>query len=376
EIIELTKYYPAVVLVGPRQVGKTSLTKAIRNQIGKPSVYLDLERPRDLAKLADLEALIAAYPEHVLIFDEIQREPSLFPQLRAIIDQNRQAGRFILLGSASPALIRDSSESLAGRVAYLELSVLQWREVKATYDFRQHWFRGGFPLSLLAPTDAVSSRWRDDFIRAYLERELPMLGLTASPTVLRRMWTMLAHVNGQLLNKTQLANSLDISVPSLSKYLDFLEQAYLIRRLPPYFANLGKRLVKSPKLYLRDTGILHELLAIQTPGELLGHPAIGASWENYVLEQLAAIKPRWAELHFYRTQGGSELDVVITKGGIPYSCAEVKHSVNPTLSKGFYQAITDLKLKKNYLIAPVEQPYSLKSVVTVMGVQHLAKVFE
>lgn len=376
EVLKLASYSPAVVIVGPRQVGKTSLTKAIRNQIGKPSVYLDLERPRDLAKIDDLEALLDTYPQHLIILDEIQRQPNLFPELRSAIDRNRVAGRFILLGSASPELIRDSSETLAGRVAYLELGALNYSEIEKQFDFRKHWFRGGFPLSLLAENDEISSRWRDDFIRTYLERDLPQLGLRADAIVLRRLWTMLAHCNGQLLNKQNLSNSLGISVPSLTKYIDFLEQAFLIRRLPPYHANLGKRLVKSPKIYLRDTGILHELLSIYTPEELLGHPSIGASWENYVIEQLFSIQPRWAKLYFYRTHGGAELDVVITKAEIPQSVVEIKHASQPNITRGFYTAVEDLKVDKKFVVAPVAGAYQMKKNITVLGIDQLRRVFE
>lgn len=375
EVLQLAVYYPAVVIVGPRQVGKTSLTQAIRNQIGRPSVYLDLERPRDLAKLDDLEALLEMYPEHVLIFDEIQRLPSLFPQLRSAIDRNRQAGRFILLGSASPELIRDSSESLAGRVAYLELAALQYDEIKEQITFREHWFRGGFPLSLLAPNDEISSRWRDDFIRTYLERDLPQLGLKASPVLVRRLWTMLAHLSGQLLNRNELSNSLGINNATAANYLDFLEHAYLIRRLPPYHINIGKRLVKSPKIYLRDTGLLHELLSIPTSADLLGHPIIGHSWENYVVEQLFAIKPRWATLYFYRTHGGAELDLIVTKADIPVAAVEIKHSATPKPSRGFYTAAQDLQITKKFVVAPIEVAYE-RNENRIIGMEQLQEVFE
>ncbi|MEM8526679.1 MAG: ATP-binding protein [Bacteroidota bacterium] len=376
EVLKLASYSPAAVIVGPRQVGKTSLTQAIRNQIGKPSVYLDLERPRDLAKLDDLEALLATYPNHLIILDEIQRQPSLFPELRSAIDRNRVAGRFILLGSASPELIRDSSETLAGRVAYLELATLSYQEIQDQLDFRTHWFRGGFPLSLLAVDDEISSRWRDDFIRTYLERDLPQLGLNAEAVLIRRLWTMLAHCNGQLVNKNTLSKSLGISTPSITRYLDFLEHAFLIRRLRPFYTNLGKRLVKSPKLYLRDTGILHELLSIYTPGDLLGHPSIGASWENYVIEQLFAIKPRWAELYFYRTHGGAEIDIVITKADIPQALIEIKYAVDPSLSRGFYSAVEDLKAEKKFIIAPIEGFFQKKENIIVLGIGQLERVYQ
>ncbi|MEM9527534.1 MAG: ATP-binding protein, partial [Bacteroidota bacterium] len=262
EVIELSRLFPAVVIIGPRQVGKTSLTLAIRNQVDQLSYYLDLERPEDLATVENLEAYAEANLDSLIILDEIQRKPELFPELRSVIDRHRRPGRFLLLGSASLDLIRDASESLAGRIAIVELTGLQYPEIKEVTDWTNHWVRGGFPDSLLATSDGASLQWRNFFLRTYFERDLPLLGINVSPITMRRLLTMIAHQNGQLLNFNELSRSLGIDVRSLKKYLDRLEQTFLLRRLPPYFINIGKRLVKSPKVYLRDTGILHSLLLI------------------------------------------------------------------------------------------------------------------
>ncbi len=376
QLLKIIERMPAAVVVGPRQIGKTSLTKTIRNQVGKKSIYLDLERPDDLQALNQLEVFAENNLDKLIILDEIQRHPKLFPELRSIIDRNRFPGRFILLGSASPSLIRDSSESLAGRISILELTGLKLDEVSPEFDFRTHWLRGGFPESLLANDIEASDEWRSDFIRTYVERDLPELGLKANPVVIQRLWTMLAHLNGQTLNQTKLANSLGMSPPTLKTYINFMEQAYLVRQLPPYFANVGKRLVKSPKVYLRDTGIGHTLLGIQNQRNLLSHPNIGASWENYVIEQLFAIKPRWAELYFYRTQAGAELDLVITRGGIPKRSVEIKFSVNPVLTKGYYTANDDLKIDKRFVVSPGERSITMKNGVKLVSPNDLHSIFE
>lgn len=376
ELLRLINRVPAAVVVGPRQVGKTSLTKTLRNQLGKSSIYLDLERTEDLQVLDQLETFAEQNLDSLIILDEIQRRPSLFPELRSIIDRNRFPGRFILLGSASPALIRDSSESLAGRISILELTGLNLEEVSTKFDYRTHWLRGGFPESLLAANDEDSNEWRFDFIKTYVERDLPALGLPADAVVARRLWTMLAHLNTQTLNQAKLANSLDLSSPTVKSYVNFMEQAYLIRQLPPYFTNIGKRLVKSPKVYLRDTGILHTLLGIQSQRDLMSNPSIGASWENYVVEQLFAIKPRWAEMYFYRTQAGAELDLIITRGGIPERSVEIKYSVNPVLTRGFYTANEDLNISTRFVVATVERTFTMTNGVKVISPTDLRLIFD
>ncbi len=376
KIIKLASFFPAVAVVGPRQVGKTSIVKAIRNQLNTPSIYLDLENPDDLAKLNNPSLFLDPLADHTVILDEVQKVPTLFPILRGIIDKDRKAGRFILLGSASPDLIRDSSESLAGRIAYLELRPFTFEEIKNTSNLRTHWHRGGYPESLLAPDDEFSGLWRKNFISTYLERDLPLLGLKADPVMTRRLWQMTAHLSSQLLNMNSLGNSLGIHGSTVRSYLDFMESAYLIRRLPPFHTSIKKRLVKRPKIYLRDTGILHQLLDIHSFIDLSGHPIIGASWENYVIEQIAAILPDWADLYFYRTHDGTEADLVITKSGIPEILVEIKYSTTPKPSKGFYIAKADLNTNKQYVICPVEEDYPLNETVQVISYKNIATIFE
>ncbi len=337
---------------------------------------MDLENPDDLAKLTNPSLFLDPLSDQTVILDEVQKVPSLFPVLRSIIDRKRQPGRFILLGSASPELIRDSSESLAGRIAYLELNPFSLNEVKATTDWRTHWFRGGFPPSLLAPDDEFAKLWRQNFIKTYLERDLPMLGLKADPILTNRLWRMTAHLSGSLLNMESLSGSLGIHGSTVRQYLDFFESAYLIRRLQPYFTNLKKRLVKTPKIYVRDTGILHQLLGISTPYDLEGHPMLGASWETYVIEQIAALLPDWADLYFYRTHQGTEADLVITKGGMPEVLVEIKYSTAPKISKGFHIAQLDLVAKKQFIVCPIAEGYPLSENIRVIGLDELGRLFE
>lgn len=295
--------------------------------------------------------------------------------MRGIIDRQRQPGRFILLGSASPDLIRDTSESLAGRIAYHELTPFSLDEISDVTDYRHHWFRGGFPPSLLAPDEMLSRLWRQNFIQTYLERDLPLLGLQAKPSLTMRLWQMCAHLSGGLLNREKLSASLGINGRTVRKYLDFFESAYLIRQLPPYFTNLKKRLVKSPKIYIRDTGVLHQLLGIYSPVELAGHPQLGGSWETYVIEQIAAIKPDWAELFFYRTHQGTEADVVIARGGQPEILVEIKYTTTPKIPKGFRIAQEDLGTKKHFIVCPVEAGFPLEENIFVVGVHELGEMF-
>ncbi len=374
-IQKLSSYFPAVAVVGPRQVGKTSLVQALRSQLPKASIYLDLESPDDLAKLQNPTLFLEAFADQTVILDEVQKLPSLFPVLRGIIDRNRQPGRFILLGSASPDLIRDSSESLAGRIAYHELLPLTYEEVQTRFDFRRHWFRGGFPDSLLAPEEELSNIWRQNFIKTYLERDLPLLGLSADPALIGRLWQMTAHLSGNLLNMETLAGSLGLHATTVRRYLDFLESAYLIRRLSPFYVNLKKRLVKTPKIYLRDTGILHQLLGIGSFFDLSGHPVIGASWETYMIEQIAAILPSWAELFFYRTHEGTEADLVIARAGQPEILIEIKYSTTPKPSKGFHIAASDLGTKHHFILCPVEKGYPISESVRVLGYADIREIF-
>ncbi|MFD2284897.1 DUF4143 domain-containing protein [Pedobacter petrophilus] len=292
-------------------------------------------KSRDLAKLEDAYTFLENLQDQTVIIDEVQLLPELFSLLRPLIDAKRTPGRFILLGSASPELVKGISETLAGRISYNELSPIGLTELPDEITFEQHWFRGGFPESLLSENDQSSKEWIDDFIVSYVERDLAkMFGVELAPKLLRNFWSMLAHLNGNLFNGESFARSLSVSAPTVNRYLDFLEGGYLIRRLQPWYVNAKKRLVKSPKTYVRDTGILHRLLNIQDYDSLYGHPAIGASWEGYVIEQIAQLKTAQTELFFYRTQTGAECDLVIVQGVKPIACIEIKLSNAPTVSKG------------------------------------------
>ncbi len=366
---------PAVVLLGARQVGKTTLARAIAQRHPGANV-LDMERPADLIRLAQPDLALPLQRDHLLVLDEVQLAPSLFAALRPEIDADRRPGRFLLLGSASGNLLRQSSESLAGRAAYLELPPLQPQELPADlHTVQALWQRGGFPLSWLAKDDAHSMQWRQDFILTFLQRDLPMMGLRVPAETLRRFWTMLAHLQGQLFNASQLGQALGgVTHSTVQRYLDHLVDAMMVRRLQPHLANVGKRLVKSPKVYVRDSGLLHALLGVGTVPELQGHPICGASWEGFVLEQIAAAMPQFAQLGFYRTAAGAELDAVIElptrKIGV-----EIKFSSTPKPTRGFWQALQDLRIEQAYVIAPVAQRYPLVKGVEVLPVWEVGTIF-
>ena len=367
--------FPAVALLGPRQAGKTTLARIIANE--RPnSLYLDLERPSDLAKLADPELFLTRHADQFVVMDEVQRQPELFAVLRALIDEKRAPGRFLLLGSASPQLLRQASESLAGRISFHELAPFDISEIKPSHlELQNFWLRGGYPLSWLASSDTASFTWRESFIATHLERDIPSFGIRVPGTTLRRFWQMLAHLHGQLWNASRLATGFGVSAPTVQHYLDILEATYMLRRLPPLQANLGKRLVKSPKVYLRDSGILHALLGITNLNDLAGHPVVGASWEGWVLEQIAQQIERQWQLSFYRTASGAEMDIVAERGKRKIGF-EIKFSSAPKLSKGFWSAMSDLKLDHAYIIAPVANGYPLASNVEVVPAAELAKVLQ
>lgn len=363
--------FPAVALLGPRQAGKTTLARIIAD-MQQGAIRLDLERPSDLAKLADPELFLSRQGDRLVILDEIQRQPELFAVLRALIDDNRRPGRFLLLGSASPQLLRQASESLAGRIAFRELAPFDISEVQVDHaELQNFWLRGGYPLSWLAQTEDASFAWRESFIATHLERDIPSFGIRVPGATLRRFWQMLAHLHGQLWNASRLASSFGTSAPTVQHYLDILEATYMLRRLPPLQANLGKRLVKSPKVYLRDSGILHALLGIQSLDELAGHPVVGPSWEGWALEQIAQLLgPQW-QLSFYRTASGAEMDIVAERGKRRIGF-EVKFSSAPALSKGFWSAKNDLDLERACVVAPVESVYPLAPDVEVVPAAGLA----
>lgn len=365
-LAERLAFYPGVVLTGPRQVGKTTLARRFAQTHGN-AVVLDLERESDRARLANPELFFAANRDKLVVLDEVQTVPNLFSALRPEIDQDRRPGRFLLLGSASGKLLGQSAESLAGRVGYLELTPLLATEVGADLGrLEQLLLRGGFPSSYDAPDDALSLVWRQDFMRTLVERDLPMLGVGVPSTTLFRFWRMLAHVHGQLFNASQLALSLGgVAHTTVARYLDVFVDALLVRRLSPVQANLGKRLVKSPKVYVRDAGLLHALLNVRDRAELQGHPSVGAAWEGMVIEHIIARAPAGAEFGFYRTAGGAELDLVMTLGERRYGF-EIKFSSAPRPRKGFWQARADLALDRCWVVAPVESGWPLDDGVDVV----------
>ena len=362
EIRDCLGHFPAVVVTGPRQCGKTTLAREIAKSTDRPSLYLDLENAADRRKLTDPNAFLDSLAGHLVILDEVQRVPDLFPQLRGIIDRQRTPGRFLLLGSASPLLLRQSGESLAGRIAHVELTPFRIEEV-GSENLAGLWLRGGFPDSFLAPSEAVSFRWREEFIRTFLERDLPQLGFRVPAETLHRLWQMLAHHHGQLLNKSQLGQSLDVTHATIGNHIDMLAQTYMVRTLPPLLPNLKKRLVKSPKIYLRDSGLLHTLLDLETEADLRGHPVFGTSWEGFALEQILHNLPGWRASH-YRTATGVELDLILEKGKRRLAF-EFKASSAPAVTRGFHQAIEDVGPEHTYVVAPVDQSYPIGEKITV-----------
>jgi predicted AAA+ superfamily ATPase len=363
--IQLVGNFPVVGIVGPRQVGKTFMVNLLRTNLAKESIYLDLELDSDIIKLGDPQYFLQQYADKTVILDEVQRLPNLYPLLRALIDQNRIPGRFILLGSASPELIRDVSESLAGRIAYLELSPIAINELPEEFSINDLWMRGGFPLPLLANSEILAQDWIRYFARSYIERDLPLLGLQVSPVQIERLWKMLAHLNGQILNISDLGNSLGISANTAKRYVDFMENAYLIRRVYPIWANLKKRMVKAPKVFIRDSGILHYLLNIPDFNSLMSHPASGHSWEGFVIQQIAANIPADTEMYYFRTHNGAEVDLVLSRGISPVASVEIKLSDSPKLSRGNTTAFDDLNVPMNFVITPSSDNYLLKERVRV-----------
>jgi predicted AAA+ superfamily ATPase len=362
---ELAGSFPAIGIIGPRQVGKTTLAKEFRKDLEIGNIYLDLELMTDLNKLTEPEIFLTQHPDKCVIIDEIQLKPDLFPLLRALIDQNRRPCRFIILGSANPQLLRQSSESLAGRIAYLELQPFTYPEIAGIKDMKVHHFLGGFPNALLSHSEEAAKAWLDNLVRTYCERDLPMYGLSANPTVIRRLWEMLAWVNGNLLNLHSLGKSMGLSYHTIARYIDYLENTFLVSRLQPYHYNLKKRLVKTPKVYIRDTGILHRLLRLSDYDQLLGHIALGASWESYVLEQIKGHKHPDLDLYFYRTHNGAEVDIVFVKGLNPVATAEIKFTSSPSPDKGMMFCIDELKTVKNFIITPQSDDYPVKENVKV-----------
>jgi len=370
----MLRRHAAVGLLGPRQAGKTTL--ALEIAAGRSNVYLDLESESDRAKLADAGHYLGRHEDRLVILDEIQRAPGLFQTLRGLIDagrrRGRRTGRFLILGSASLDLLQQSAESLAGRIAYVELAPFDALEVRGGRSERERlWLRGGFPDSFLAGTDAASLEWRQAFIRTYLERDVPQLGPRIPAETLRRFWTMLAHAQGGTLNAARLASGLGISGQSVVRYLDLLADLLLVRRLAPWTANVGKRLVRSPKVYIRDSGIAHALLGIGDLDTLLGHPVAGPSWEGFAIENLVVAAPPGTQTGFYRTAGGAEADLVLALAPARLWAIEIKRNLAPKPERGFREACADLGATKRLIVYPGEERFSVGPGMEAIGLTEL-----
>lgn len=367
------RQFPAVAILGARQCGKSTLARQILSA-RSDTVLVDLERPADRARLRDPEAFFAANTGRLVCLDEIQRTPELFPVLRSVLDAGDRNGQLLVLGSASPALLRQSSESLAGRIGYLELTPFLLSEVtgpKAAPDpLRKHWRRGGFPRSYLAASESASYEWREEFLRTFLERDLPQMGSGVAADNLHRFWQMVAHYHGELWNASKVGQALGVTHPTVQSYVRLLERTFLLRVLPPLEVNLKKRLVKSPKLYVRDSGILHALLRLETDNDLLGHPVYGGSWEGYVIEQALGVLGSSWQAFFFRTSTGLECDLVLQRGRQRLAI-ECKASTAPELGRGFDNVLRDLRPEKTWVVAPVSEAYPLGQGISVTPVSEL-----
>ncbi|MFZ0788047.1 MAG: ATP-binding protein [Chromatiaceae bacterium] len=369
----------AVALLGPRQVGKTTLALAIGRT--RDALYLDLEDRDDRSRLANPALFLESFEDRLVILDEIHRMPDLFTTLRGVIDAGRRKGkgkgRFLILGSASLDLMRTSSESLAGRIAYLNLAPLSALEIEDARTARERlWLRGGFPDSYLADSDRDSLALRKDFIRTYLERDVPMFGPRIPATTLERLWTMLAHRQGTTLNASEIARALEVSTQSVTRYIDLLVDLLLVRRLPPFHANVGKRLVKSPKVYVRDSGLVHALLGVETLEQLAGHPVVGRSWEGYVLETLLSVLPWRSSAYFYRTAAGAEIDLVIEHGDGSLWAIEIKRALSARVERGFHLACADLRPTRAFVVHAGDDRYPVSETIEGVGVRRLAEEFQ
>ncbi|MFM1907290.1 MAG: hypothetical protein RLZZ591_967 [Pseudomonadota bacterium] len=365
---------PAVALLGPRQVGKTTLALEVAKT--RPSIYLDLESERDRAKLAQAELYLSDHLDQLVILDEVHRAPGLFQVLRGLIDRARRTGKrsgqYLLLGSASLDLLKQSGETLAGRITFLELGPLNLMEVGAT-SADDLWVRGGFPDSLQASSAARSLKWREDFIRTYLERDVPQFGPRIATQSLRLLWTMLAHQQGGMVNTTQLARNLGVDVKTVNSYIHLLTDLLLLRRLPAWHANAGKRLVKAPKLYVRDSGLVHALLDLPTKENVLSHPVVGASWEGYCLENILANAPAQVQAYFYRSTGGAEVDLLLQWPAGELWAIEIKRSLSPKVERGFHAACADLNPTRKLVVYPGNEDYRLSHDVRAMPLIQLCE---
>lgn len=363
---EYLSIFPAVGLLGPRQVGKTTLVKNLK--LEKESLYLDLEKASDRAKLVDPELFLKAHADKTVILDEIQLMPELFAELRSLIDEQREPGRFILLGSASPDLIRKSADSLAGRIGYLELTPFYLGEIDLD-ELQKLWIRGGFPLSFLAKTERESQIWRQNFIKTYLERDLAQIGLSTDPRLVERFWMMLANAQGGIWNAESFAKALGITRPTVNRYLEFLEGSFMVRVLAPFHQNIKKRLVKSPKVFIRDTGLLHSLTGVDSMDSLINQLLVGPSWEGFVIEQIIATLKDEYEYFFYRTHQGAECDLLLVKNGVVKTAIEIKNTLSPKLSKGMQISMEDTGAENGVIICRISDSYPLSEKVRAVGLR-------
>ena len=368
-------FFPVVAVVGPRQSGKSTMVKALAKTLDN-FIYLDLESPSDLNKLNDPELFFEANKNKTVCLDEIQRKPRLFDVMRSVVDRHQRPGQFLVLGSASPPLLKQSSESLAGRISYIELTPFLHTEIHSIPDLSLNdlWLRGGYPKSLLAPSTAQSLRWRENFIRAYIERDIPQLGFPSLSPLLHRFMTLCAHTGGQVANFTKIGEAAGITHHTAKRYLDVLQKTYIIRILEPWFGNIKKRLVKSPKIYFRDSGILTALLGIKDFNELLGHPVFGQSWETIALENILTELADWRS-YYYRTSNGSEIDLILIKGREKIA-VEFKASLAPKPGKWFYNALNDLEISEAWIITPIQDSYKIKRNITVSGLGDFIKTMK
>lgn len=363
---EYLSIFPAVGLLGPRQVGKTTLVKNLG--LAKESIYIDLEKASDRAKLVDAELFLKGHAEKTVILDEIQLMPELFSELRSLIDEKREPGRFILLGSASPDLIRKSADTLAGRIGYLELTPFFWEEVPAG-ELEKLWIRGGFPLSFLARSERESQLWRQNFIKTYLERDLAQIGLSTDPRLVERFWIMLANAQGGIWNGESFARALGITRPTVNRYLEYLEGSFMVRVLPPFHQNIKKRLVKSPKVFIRDAGLLHSLTGVTSMDSLINQVLVGASWEGFVIEQITATFGQEYDYYFYRTHQGAECDLLLVKNRQVKTAIEIKNTLSPKLTKGLQISMEDTGAEEGVVICRIDQGFPLSGKVKAMGLR-------
>lgn len=373
QVLKDLEFFPIVAIIGPRQVGKTTLARYVQEKLKLDAVFLDLELDSDNRRLEDAESFLQFHQDKCVIIDEVQRIPRLFPLLRALVDMKRRPARFILLGSASPDLIKNSSETLAGRIAYTELTPFSLLEIEGHGTMNDHWMRGGFPLSFLAPDAELSTRWLKNFIATFIQRDLQDLGHQVSQSIIKNLLHMLSVLHGNILNVSDLSRSLGISQPSVSRYLDLLEGAFVVQRLQPFFSSVPKRIVKAPKIYIRDSGILHCIASITSYDQLLGHPIVGASWEGYVIEQIRRVVGVDWKFYFYRTHKGAETDLILVNPQGKKVCIEIKFSTSLALSRGFYETIKDVQPDRSFVIIPRGDSYPMAENIVVCNLTEFLK---